>query len=66
MEIHWDTRLSLTPREVAKALRQGKPAIVLDVGEEKEALSMNSFMLQPGEEKIIADALVSFFKSHMS
>jgi len=66
MEIHWDTRLSLTPREVAKALRQGKPAIVLDVGEEKEALSMNSFMLQPGEEKIIAEALVSFFKSHMS
>jgi uncharacterized pyridoxal phosphate-dependent enzyme len=66
MEIHWDSRLSLTPREVAKALRQGKPAIVLDVGEEKEVLSMNSFMLQPGEEKIIADALVSFFKSHLS
>ena len=66
MEIHWDSRLSMTPREVAKALRQGKPAIVLAVGEEKEVLSMNSFMLQPGEEKIIADALVSFFKSHMS
>ena len=66
MEIKWDSRLSLTPREVAKDLRQGKPSIVLAVGEEKEVLSMNSFMLQPGEEKIIADALVSFFRSHMS
>ena len=64
MEIHWDKRLSLTPREVAKSLRQGKPAIVLSVGEEKEVLSMNSFMLQPGEEKTVADALVSFFRSH--
>jgi uncharacterized pyridoxal phosphate-dependent enzyme len=65
MDIHWDKRLSLTPREVAKALRQGTPSIVLSVGEEKEALSMNSFMLQPGEEKIVAGALVSFLKAHM-
>jgi L-seryl-tRNA(Ser) seleniumtransferase len=66
MEIHWDQRLSLTPRDVAKALRQGKPAIVLAVGDEKEVLSMNSFMLQPGEEKIIADALTSFFRAHIA
>ena len=64
MEIQWDKRMAISPREVASALRQGKPAIVLAVGEEKEVLSMNSFMLQPGEEKIVADALVSFFKAH--
>lgn len=66
MEIHWDKRWSLSPREVASALRKGNPSIVLAAGEEKDVLSMNSFMLQPGEEKIIADALVAFFKAHVS
>ena len=66
MQIQWDNRLALTPRDVTKALRQGKPAIVLSIGENHEALSLNSFMLQPGEEKIIAENLVSFFKAHMS
>jgi uncharacterized pyridoxal phosphate-dependent enzyme len=66
MEIHWDNRISLTPRDVTSALRKGKPAIVLSLGEGHEALSMNSFMLQPGEEKIIAESLVTFFKAHMS
>src|SRR5579871_6065057 len=66
MEIHWDKRISLTPQEVASAMRTGNPSIVLSTGEVHEALSMNSFMLQPGEEKIIADALVSFLKSHMA
>src|SRR5712664_3256739 len=65
MDIKWDAqRISLTPREAGKALRAGKPSIVLSTGEEGEALSMNSFMLQPGEEKIIAENLVKLFKSH--
>src|SRR6266481_1372903 len=65
MVIKWDAqRISLTPREAGKALRAGKPSIVLSTGEEGEALSMNSFMLQPGEEKIIAENLVKLFKSH--
>ena len=66
MEIRWDNRLALSPRDVAKALRQGKPSIVLSNSENGEALSMNSFMLQPGEEKIIAQGLAAFFKAHMS
>jgi L-seryl-tRNA(Ser) seleniumtransferase len=65
MDIKWDAqRISLTPREAGKALRAGKPSIVLSTGEEGEALSINSFMLQPGEEKIIAENLVKLFKSH--
>src|SRR6266850_1569617 len=65
MHIKWDAqRIPLTPREAGKALRAGKPSIVLSTGEEGEALSMNSFMLQPGEEKIIAENLVKLFKSH--
>ena len=66
MEIRWDNRIALTPRDVASAMRKGKPSIVLSTGENHEALSMNSFMLEPGEEKIIAEALSSFLKAHMA
>lgn len=66
MQILWDKRISATPREIASALRKGKPAIVLSTGEEGEALSLNSFMLQPGEDKIIAEALVAVLKAHAS
>ena len=64
MEVHWDKRITVTPREVVKALRQGKPAIVLSAGEESPALSMNSFMLQPGEDKIIAEKLSAYLREH--
>jgi hypothetical protein len=39
---------------------------VLSTGEESEALPMNSLMLQPGEEKIIAENLVKLLKSHLA
>src|SRR5882724_1714871 len=67
MRIKWDSkRIPLTPREVGKTLRAGKPSIVLSTGEHGEALSMNSFMLQPGEEKIIATELAKVLKAHLS
>lgn len=66
LQIKWDEkRIPMTPREVGKALREGKPSIALATGEHGEALSMNSFMLQPGEEKIIANELVKLFKAHL-
>src|SRR6059058_2483211 len=65
MHIKWDSaRIALTPREATAALRSAKPSVVLSSGEHGEALSMNSFMLQPGEEKIIARELVKVLKSH--
>ena len=66
LQIKWDEkRIPMTPREVGKALRDGKPSIALSTGEHGEALSMNSFMLQAGEEKIIASELVRLFKAHL-
>jgi L-seryl-tRNA(Ser) seleniumtransferase len=63
MSIFWDPRkISLTPHEASKLLRSGNPSIVLSSSE--HGLGMNSFMLQPGEEKIIAAQLVQTFKSH--
>jgi L-seryl-tRNA(Ser) seleniumtransferase len=66
MEIRWDKRIAATPRDISSALRKGKPSIVLSTGEQHEVLSMNSFMLQPGEDKIIADAVVTVLKAHAS
>jgi len=63
LEIHWDPRhISLQPREAAHQLRSGKPSIVLASNE--SGLIMNSFMLQPGEEKIIADRLTQLLRAH--
>jgi uncharacterized pyridoxal phosphate-dependent enzyme len=66
MEILWDKRISATPKDIASALRASKPSVVLSTGEEGEALSLNSFMLQPGEDKIIAASLVTVLKAHAS
>jgi len=63
MEINWDPRrISLSAQDASKQLRGGKPSIVL--GRRENGLGMNSFMLQPGEEKIIAEHLVQLFRAH--
>jgi uncharacterized pyridoxal phosphate-dependent enzyme len=63
MQINWDPRrISLSPRQVSDALRKSKPSIV--VGRTEIGLEMNSFMLQPGEDKIIADQLLQIFRGH--
>jgi uncharacterized pyridoxal phosphate-dependent enzyme len=65
MEIKWDPqRVKITPRDAGSALRHGTPSIILTTGERPGALSMNSFMLQPGEDKIIADNLYELLKAH--
>ncbi len=65
MEIKWDPqRVEITADGVESALRKGTPSIVLTTGERAGALSMNSFMLQPGEDKIIADKLYEVLKAH--
>ncbi len=65
MEMKWDPqRIKITPEGVESALRKGTPSIVLTTGERAGALSMNSFMLQPGEDKIIADKLYEVLKAH--
>jgi uncharacterized pyridoxal phosphate-dependent enzyme len=63
LEIHWDPRhISLEPRDAAQQLRGGKPSIILATNE--SGLQMNSFMLQPGEEKTIAERLAQLFRAH--
>jgi L-seryl-tRNA(Ser) seleniumtransferase len=65
MQIIWDpARIALTPRQVAQALRNSKPAIVIAAGEDRPGLSMNSFMLQPGEDETVATQLAQVLRQH--
>jgi uncharacterized pyridoxal phosphate-dependent enzyme len=57
MQITWDSKISLTPQQVSKSLRNSKPSIVIGGGEGRPGLAMCSFMLQPGEDKIVAEQL---------
>src|SRR5437588_5556092 len=57
-------KISITPKEVSQQLRDSKPSIVISVGEEQPGLGMNSFMLQPGEDKIVASQLVRILREH--
>jgi len=65
MSITWDTaRISLSPQQASKLLRSSTPSIVLGAGEERPGLAMNSFMLQPGEDKIVALQLSRLLREH--
>src|SRR5436189_1928271 len=64
MQITWDAKIGLTPQQASQILRSSNPSIVMGGGEGRPGLAMNSFMLQPGEEQIVAEQLVSIFRAH--
>jgi len=65
LQITWDAgRIALTPEEAAKWLRNAQPPIAIGSGEGRPGLAMNSFMLQPGEDKIVAEQLAEMFREH--
>jgi uncharacterized pyridoxal phosphate-dependent enzyme len=65
MSITWDVgRISLTAEQASKLLRNSNPSIVLEPGENRPGLAMNSFMLQPGENKIVAEQLSRILREH--
>src|SRR5579862_4760433 len=65
MNITWDpARISLKPEQVSKLLRSSKPSIVMGGDEGRPGLTMNSFMLQPGEDKIVAEQLSRILREH--
>src|SRR5882762_5453523 len=65
MQITWDSaRVPLTAKQVAQLLRSSRPAIVIAAGEDRPGLVMNSFMLQPGEDEVVASQLAQIFRQH--
>jgi uncharacterized pyridoxal phosphate-dependent enzyme len=66
MQITWDQNsIRLTPERVSQLLEESEPHIVMAVNNEDKPgiLCMNSFMLQPGEEKIVAEKLSRILRS---
>jgi uncharacterized pyridoxal phosphate-dependent enzyme len=64
MQVLWDSRISLTPPQISKLMRSSKPAIVVAVGEDRPGLVLNSFQLQLGEDKIVAEQLSRVLREH--
>jgi len=65
MHITWDpAKVTITPQEVSKTLRNAKPSIVIGGAEGRPGLGMCSFMLQPGEDRIIAEQLSRVLREH--
>jgi L-seryl-tRNA(Ser) seleniumtransferase len=64
MQITWDSKISVTPQQVSKLLRNSQPAIVMGGGEGRPGLQMSSFMLQPGEDKVVAEQLSRILREH--
>jgi uncharacterized pyridoxal phosphate-dependent enzyme len=65
MSITWDVaRIKLTADQASKMLRSAKPSIVMGGGEGRPGLAMNSFMLQPGEDRIVAEQLSRLLREH--
>jgi L-seryl-tRNA(Ser) seleniumtransferase len=64
MQITWDAKISLTAPQATQILRNGSPPIAVGGGEGRPGLAISSFMLQPGEERIVADQLVKLFRDH--
>ena len=66
MQITWDTKVSLTTQQASQILRAGTPSIAIGGGEGRPGLAMSSFMLQPGEEQIIAEQMVKLFRENLA
>src|SRR5437763_6151470 len=66
MQITWDTKVSLTAQQASQILRAGTPSIAIGGGEGRPGLAMSSFMLQPGEEQIIAEQMVKLFRQNLA
>jgi L-seryl-tRNA(Ser) seleniumtransferase len=65
MRIEWDPRkFGLTAKEALNFLKSGDPAVLMQDGDDGVSLTMNSFMLKPGEERLIAARLKAMFKAH--
>jgi len=65
MRIKWTQNNSMTPHEVGKALRDGKPSIVLSTA--NTAKHFPELIHAPARRgKIIAAELVKFLKAHLA
>ena len=64
LSLQWDEEaFGLTQGECAKQLEEGEPSIICLTGEYGQGLSVTPFMMQPGEERIVARRLKEILSS---
>lgn len=64
MQITWEAKIALTAPQATQILRSGSPSIAVGGGEGRPGLLICSFMLQPGEERMVAEQLGKLFREH--
>ena len=65
MRIEWDAqKVALTTAQALDYLKSGDPAVMMGGGPGDNSISMTSFMLKPGEERLIAQRMKEMFKAH--
>lgn len=65
MRVEWDTqKVALTTAQAMDFLKSGDPAVMVGGGPGGNSVSMTSFMLKPGEERLIASRMKEMFKAH--
>ena len=65
IRVRWDQeRVRITPNEVREALRNGHPSIETVGG--KESVDMTTWMMRPGEERVVAARLQQILKDAAS
>ncbi len=63
MRVTWDReKIPMSAKDVGTALRNGTPSISVGMGE--EGLQVTSFLLKPGEEKVVGEQLAALLKQH--
>jgi len=66
LHITWDrTRIAISPQEVAHRLREGEPSIEVVPGT-KEELVIGVWMMQPGDERVVARRVCAVLKSEQA
>jgi uncharacterized pyridoxal phosphate-dependent enzyme len=62
LSIRWDAaRLKLTPEDVKRILNEGTPRIWVPLTHHGSGLSVMPYMMEPGEDKIVAERLTEVF-----
>src|SRR5688572_17128963 len=56
LHVTWDDKIKITTKELQERLRNGNPSIEI-VGNEERHISMTSWVMKEGEEKIVAKRL---------
>jgi uncharacterized pyridoxal phosphate-dependent enzyme len=65
MRIEWDAqKVALNTAQALDYLRSGDPGVLVGGGPGDNSVSMTSFMLKPGEERLIARRMKEMFKAH--